>query len=309
MAKSGRLFVPIDVNWYDEWGYAVSADAALFWILALTTAKRMRGNGELTLGQLRRVAPSGMTEERFVEVVQELSDCPVAPVTLVDDVIRLHGWSHWNDVGKDFADATEAAIYGNHVRWHVKSGNPSEDCGYCSSTIDVIDASSPRHRPDDRPDDRPESGDDDRPESSDDDRPESKRREEKSREEIMNGRSGQSSTTYEAEFDECWKHYPRKVARKTALKAFIAQRRKAVPAETLLIAVKHYAEAMKREERAVERILHLSTFFGPDDRFEDYLEPPEALRPPVIASGAGRLSLADYESEMGERIVLPGDQP
>ena len=61
---------------------------------------------------------------------------------------------------------------------------------------------------------------------------------------------------------------------------------------------------MKQEQRQIERILHASTFYGPDDRWEDYVQAPKRE---AIAAGAGKLKLDDYEAEMGERVLLPGE--
>ena len=88
---------------------------------------------------------------------------------------------------------------------------------------------------------------------------------------------------FEADFDAAWQPYPRKVARIAALRAYTATRRRGVPTERLLAAVVAYAEAMRAEGRPQGKILHGSTFFGPDERWQDYAEDPaghaEALPP------------------------------
>jgi len=285
MAKGGRLFVPLDVNWYDEWGHTVSADAALVWILALTTCKRMRLDGVLTRSQLFRVAPTGMTGQRFDEVIDELHRGDVAPMSADDRNVYLHGWSEWNDMSSDYADASQSGMYGNHMRWHVKAQKPSNNCVFCINDDDV-------------------SG-----RVGCDDRPESKSRVENSREEtnVPIEPSTPSVATYETDFDACWKHYPRKIARKAALKAYIAQRRKGVPADVLLTATQHFVKAMTKEGRTDEHVLHGATFYGPSDRWEDYVEAPEPEPVEAIASGATRLRYEDYAGEMGDRVVLPGE--
>jgi hypothetical protein len=91
----------------------------------------------------------------------------------------------------------------------------------------------------------------------------------------------------DAEFDALWVDYPRKVARKAAAKAYAARRREGVPAEDLALAVKHYAAAMDGQEERF--IMHGSTFFGPNERWKDYLAPtqqesavPDWMRGPTL---------------------------
>ena len=283
MAKNGRFYVPLDVNWYDEWGHAVGADAALLWVLALTACKRMRNDGVLTLSQLRRLAPSGMSDDGFASAVSELVTCDLAPLSREDETVLIHGWSEWHTTSETTKKVSEGARYGNHVRWHVNVGKQSADCEFClvsSSTIEEPIASS-------SPPDRPT-------------RSLSKVKESK----VDELRTTSSTSSFESTFDRCWEIYPRKIARKAALKAYIAQRRKGTGADVLLAATRHFAEAMKREDRPTDRILHGSTFYGPDDRWEDYVKAPKRE---VIASGAGALRLDEYAAEMGERVLLPGE--
>jgi len=275
MAKNGRLYVPLDVNWYDEWGHEVSPRAALIWVLALTACKRLGNDGTLTRSQMRRLAPSGMEPELVDQLVDELIGCDIAPISGDGQAIILHGWSEWNMSSES---ASESGGFGNHVRWHQNAGKPSADCRFCIEGTAETGAIAPPSPPDRTT--------------------RSLSRVEKSREEKND------HSLIESAFDECWKHYPRKVARKAALKAYTAQRRKGTTAETLLTATRHYAAAMEQEQRPVEKILHGSTFYGPDDRWEDYVKAPKRE---AIAAGAGALRLDEYAAEMGERVLLPGE--
>jgi len=82
--------------------------------------------------------------------------------------------------------------------------------------------------------------------------------------------SAPRSAEFESDFDECWVLYPRKVARKAALKAYSTCRSNGVSAEDLLTATANYrAATWGHEERF---IMHGATFFGPTSRWEDYLE-------------------------------------
>jgi hypothetical protein len=95
------------------------------------------------------------------------------------------------------------------------------------------------------------------------------------------GRQRSQTTTapYEADFDAAWASYPRRIARKAALRAYTARRKTGATAEELHTAVEHFAAAMRG--RNPEHILHGSTFFGPDERWRDYLQPPPTQPPPA----------------------------
>lgn len=88
------------------------------------------------------------------------------------------------------------------------------------------------------------------------------------------GRDARVDALLDTEFDELWKVYPRKLAKKDARAAYnTSVKGGASPAE-LFRAVKNYATMMDREERAQHHILHGATFFGPNERWKDYLEAP-----------------------------------
>ena len=79
----------------------------------------------------------------------------------------------------------------------------------------------------------------------------------------------------EEEFDALWPMYPRKLAKKPALKAYLARRREGVEAEELSAATKNYAAWVKRERKEENFVLHGATFYGPNDRWRDYTVMPE----------------------------------
>jgi Helix-turn-helix domain len=70
-------------------------------------------------------------------------------------------------------------------------------------------------------------------------------------------------------FSEAWKHYPRKIAKGAAEKAFAARLKEGVDPSLLLEATENYARTCKGKESRY--ILHGSTFYGPDERWKDYL--------------------------------------
>ena len=81
-----------------------------------------------------------------------------------------------------------------------------------------------------------------------------------------------------AGFSECWDLYPRKEARKDALRAYQARRRDGVSHDQLLTATRNYAEVCRREGREKRHVLLGKTFFGPNDRWEDFVT-SQAPRP------------------------------
>lgn len=76
---------------------------------------------------------------------------------------------------------------------------------------------------------------------------------------------------FAAAFERCWEHYPRKIEKQAALRAYKATRRRGVPAEDLLKATRHFAEHMLLAQRDREHIKHGSTFFGPDQPWTEYV--------------------------------------
>ena len=83
--------------------------------------------------------------------------------------------------------------------------------------------------------------------------------------------SKETSSPIDRDFEEAWKHYPRKESKKSALKAYRARRKKE-RADTLLTATKNYAKSVEGRER---RFIKLgATFFGPDEHYVDFIESP-----------------------------------
>lgn len=70
-------------------------------------------------------------------------------------------------------------------------------------------------------------------------------------------------------FAEVWQSYPRKIAKAAAEKAFAARLKEGIDPQLLAEATENYALACKGKESRY--ILHGSTFYGPDERWKDYL--------------------------------------
>lgn len=71
------------------------------------------------------------------------------------------------------------------------------------------------------------------------------------------------------DFTEAWEHYPRKLARAAALNAYRAARRKGATAADLLEATMRYAAERRGEDPKFT--LYGATFYGPSERWKDYL--------------------------------------
>lgn len=80
---------------------------------------------------------------------------------------------------------------------------------------------------------------------------------------------------FQAEFDELWALYPRKLGRKKAYTQLVATLRRGVSLDQLREAVQNYANARRGQEDAFT--LHAATFWGPSDRWEDYLSTGKGL--------------------------------
>lgn len=76
---------------------------------------------------------------------------------------------------------------------------------------------------------------------------------------------------YTLEFEEFWKHYPRKVEKKRAFRVWKARLREGVKPETLIQACKNYAVYCTRQGIEQRYIKHASTFLGPDKPYEEYI--------------------------------------
>ena len=80
-------------------------------------------------------------------------------------------------------------------------------------------------------------------------------------------KNGESDALFTARI---WPHYPRKVARKPGLKCFSALLKAKVPVADLEAATRNYALAVTGKE--AQHVLHAATFFGPQDRWRDFVD-------------------------------------
>ena len=78
MQIANELFF-LNVNWYEKWGYQLSDQAALLWILASVMAKRLNREN-LSVLQLRRAAPLDWSDEDLMDRLEELRLSENSPV-------------------------------------------------------------------------------------------------------------------------------------------------------------------------------------------------------------------------------------
>jgi hypothetical protein len=81
-----------------------------------------------------------------------------------------------------------------------------------------------------------------------------------------------SVRTVDEDFDITWATYPRKLNRKGALIKYKARRAEGITGKQLWDATKHYAATVAGKE--LELIMHGATFYGPNERWRDYLDGP-----------------------------------
>lgn len=97
--------------------------------------------------------------------------------------------------------------------------------------------------------------------------------------------TGNREAEWETDFSIAWERYPRKEARKPALKCYLTRRREGITADELLSATKNYAAARAGEDPKFT--MQGPTFYGPNERWRDHLEAP-ARSSNGAGSGAGQ---------------------
>jgi hypothetical protein len=85
-------------------------------------------------------------------------------------------------------------------------------------------------------------------------------------------KASDSEDSFETDFESLWKHYPHRTVKKAALRSYVARRRAGADPQELLIATRHFATAMAGTEQTY--IMRGSRFFGRDDPWLDYINPP-----------------------------------
>lgn len=81
--------VSIDANWYDSWGCKINNDAALLWVVAVSTAKQIGSVDRLFISELQETVKRTISRERFNYLIHELNINSKIPFTIIDDEIIL----------------------------------------------------------------------------------------------------------------------------------------------------------------------------------------------------------------------------
>jgi hypothetical protein len=283
MSRQGRSWHPLDVcYWEDDKVIAAGPWAELLFVRGLCFCRRVHSDGYLTHRQAVHVVGAGLEDPEAAVVALVTvglwtriggESGAISP----DETYRVTAWNGWVDTDR----ASEEGARGNHLRWHVQRGRSEPSCPWCIGG--ESGGESGGHRG-------------------------ANRRVEKSREEEKDIRASASRSAvpvpYETEFATCWALYPRKLAKRDALKAYTARRRAGAEAEELHRATERFAAAMAREGRPRDKVMHGSTFYGPGERWRDYLEEPSQEEPGIYVDEFG-----DRWSTEPERIdnrPLPG---
>jgi DNA-binding Lrp family transcriptional regulator len=102
-----------------------------------------------------------------------------------------------------------------------------------------------------------------------------RKKQERNREETLNnkGKEGnkEKEITSPVDFDSFWEIYPRKEAKATALKKWIARINEGETPENMITGATNYAAACKAKGTETKYIKLPSTFIGPDKHYMDHL--------------------------------------
>jgi len=129
MPKPGKIYLTLDVNYFDDADIIELSDAAqLHDLRAMCLAKRAGTDGRLSRRQLERIAPDSGGES-LGEIVEREIWSETEPGAFV-----RRNWLAWNDSAADIETMSRGGKRGNHVRHHVKGKKPpSAKCEFCVS--------------------------------------------------------------------------------------------------------------------------------------------------------------------------------
>lgn len=248
------LFIKVDVNFQlDPKIMAVGPEAELMFLRGLAWSKSRQTDGEVPMSALPLLA-LGLRDEPL-EIAGRLVIHGIWQAT--DDGYRVpfEKWSKWQvtkvQVDEISRKRSDAGRKGNEVRWGNEGPNPQVRESESQLATDLRRKGDRKTSPDlqtFRPSDlKPD---------------------------VQPSGSNGCAETFGDGFAECWERYPRKEARKDALKAYQARRREGVSHSDLLNATHVYDTVCKQERREKRHILLAKTFFGPNERWMDYREMP-----------------------------------
>lgn len=203
------------------------------WTLAASWCADYLTDGEVKKGQIRRLGGTYDLAQKLVEA---------GLWEPVEGGWQFRDWTEYQPT-REAVEAkrdaeSEGGSKGNHTRWHVGRGVVSDDCEFC-----IAEKSPPQsgeHRVPDRVNVGPASANHP-PEPVP----------------LINNPS--SANAHDDEFTEWWQHYPKKVDKGRAKKAFKAARKK-VSLEKLTEAAQMYAQSTRNTEK--QYIKNPATWLG-----------------------------------------------
>lgn len=83
-----------------------------------------------------------------------------------------------------------------------------------------------------------------------------------------------SGDEYTPEFEEFWSHYPRRVEKRAAFKAWKTRLKEGYKPQQLILAARNYASYCHIQGTEQRYIKHPSTFLGPNRPFEEFINGP-----------------------------------
>jgi hypothetical protein len=127
MPRPGKIYLALDVNYFDDPDIVELSDAAqLHDLRGMLLSKRLGTDGCLSLRQLERIAPDSGGDS--------LGDLTAMSIWTSEDgaTFRRRNWLSWNDSAEQIEIMSRGGKRGNHVKWHVKGKKPpSAKCEFC----------------------------------------------------------------------------------------------------------------------------------------------------------------------------------
>lgn len=296
-----REYVPLSVHFFsDERVLSISFPARLLYIASLCVAKRTERDGVVTLAQVKHECPD---VPRFAARAAEVLESGLW--SSVDaHAISVAAYLNWNQSRANLEELRAVRAAAGRIGGR-KSGvtrafmaqmdDPMDDRGHEQVEANTKQVASTR---------RTQLKSIEVKETNSRERPDSEGLPPGDDGDIRKGEGAKKEaavTPKSVEFDAIWARYPRKLNRAGALKAFIARRREGIAAEELAAAVRHYAESRRGEDPSFA--MHGATFFGPNERWRDYVQGvPEDSRPteprpsaPPVTNLAPRLTPESFD--------------
>lgn len=134
MPKPGRLYIPVDVGFWDGDGDGLSWEAQNLFLMMCARSKVIGSSGHLTLSQVAKVGAPKDCGRLIDELLKHRKPTDGEPLVIpVTGGVFIPSHDAWNG-GDNSVEAR--ANEGNHTRWHVNRGISDPECALCSSSLD-----------------------------------------------------------------------------------------------------------------------------------------------------------------------------